>query len=160
MEGQSARLKINLTAREIEVEGSEAFVREYAEKFEDLLSTLTQSLGTVPGPEQGVVSEKAPPPSMGLPPTFGEYLHMFPSSITDLDKMLIAGYYAQSQDPENGFTTLGAHNLLKEQGIKLTNAADCVNKNKKAKKVFALAKGKFRVSKTGLEYIEGLLSKS
>ena len=156
---QNARLRINLATREIEIEGSEAFVKEYAEKFESLLSSLAKP----PTPARSApASNNAPvdvPSATGLPSTFGEYLHMFPSDITDLDKMLMAGYYAQSQSSDNSFTTASAHDLLKEQGIKLGNAADCVKKNQKAKKIFALEKGRFRVSKSGGEYISGLLAR-
>jgi hypothetical protein len=37
---QQARLRINLAQGEFEVEGSEAFVRGYAERFEALLERL------------------------------------------------------------------------------------------------------------------------
>ncbi len=36
----SARIRINLSSKEVEVEGSEQFVKEYAEKIESLLSAL------------------------------------------------------------------------------------------------------------------------
>ena len=156
---QSARLRINLTTREIEIEGSEAFVREYAEKFEELVASLANPpapAGDAPTPEHAPADA---PLAAGLPSTFGEYLHMFPSDITDLDKMLIAGYYVQSQSQDNSFATANAHNLLKEQGIRLANAADCVKKNQKAKRIFALERGRFRVSKSGGEHISALLAK-
>jgi hypothetical protein len=156
---QNARLRINLIAREIEVEGSEAFVREYSEKFENLLSSLAEFPALPPATEGGKTTIIEAPMATGLPANFGEYLHMFPRDITDLDKMLIAGYYAQFQSSDNSFTTAIAHSLLKEQGIKPTNAADCVTKNKKTKKVFALEKSKFRVSSTGSEYLDILLTK-
>ena len=38
---QNARFRINLSTRELEVEGSEEFVREYAERFENVISTFT-----------------------------------------------------------------------------------------------------------------------
>lgn len=156
---QNTRVRINLSTKEIEVEGSEAFVKEYAEKFEKLLATFAQLPAAKPAPESSSTSGEVPPIT-DLPPTFGEYLHMFPSSITDLDRMLIAGYYAQSQSSDNSFTTASAHDLLKEQGFRLGNAADCVTKNKKAKKVFALEKGRFRVSRTGNEHINSLLARN
>jgi len=157
---QTTRLRINLTTREIEVEGSEAFVREYAEKFENLLHSIDQH-PQKPSPtpvSTSIIPEAAT--ETDLPSTFGEYLHMFPASITDLDRTLIAGYYTQSQSSDNSFTTAYANELLKEQGIKIANAADCVSKNKKAKKVFALQKGMFRVSQTGVDYLNGLIIKT
>jgi hypothetical protein len=158
MEQLSARLRINLATREIEVEGSEAFVKEYADKFENLLTSLKEPPAKAPISESSNVAGEAPT-ATGLPGTFGEYLHMFPGDITDLDRMLLAGYYAQSQSSDNSFTTASAHDLLKEQGVKLGNAADCVKKNAKAKKAFTLERGRFRVSKTGAEYLNSLLAR-
>ena len=39
----SARIRINLSTKEFEVEGSEQFVKEYADKIENLLSTFANS---------------------------------------------------------------------------------------------------------------------
>jgi len=157
MEEQNAHLRINLTTREIEIEGSETFVREYAEKLESLLSVAAESSAVTNQPQQ---STSNPPqvqlPPKELPPVFGEYLHLFPKSITDMDKILIAAYYVQAQDADNSFTTRAANQLLKEQNIKVTNAADCVKKSMKTKRVFALGKGRFRVSQAGIDYINGL----
>jgi hypothetical protein len=74
--------------------------------------------------------------------------------------MLIAGFYIQSQSPDNSFVTITANDLLKEQGIKLSNAAECNIKNKNAKKVFSLTKGKYRISQTGITHISKLSSKN
>lgn len=157
---QNTRLRINLVTREIEIEGSEAFVKEYADKFESLLSVLAQPPASPPPPAPAPNDTTGEAPAaIGLPSKFGEYLHLFSKDITDLDRMLIAGYWAQSQDPDNSFATGPTHGLLKTQGVKLANAANCVKKNIEAKKVFALEKGKFRVSKTGAEYVSSLLAK-
>jgi hypothetical protein len=157
----SSRIRINLSTKEFEVEGSEQFVKEYADKIENLLSALTSSKPPTPthSPE---INSSSPivTANMELPAAFGEYLHTFPSSITDVDRMLIAGFYIQSQSADNSFVTASANELLKEQGIKLANPADCVAKNKNAKKVFPLAKGKYRVSQTGITYIGNLNSKN
>ena len=154
---QVTRLRINLTTREFEIEGSEEFIKEYASKIEELFSFLIRHPSTVSIPittPNDISQEIAD--AGGLPSTFGEYFQIFPRSITDVDKILIAGCYAQSQSPDKSFSTLSANRLLKEQGIKLTNAADCVGKNKKAKRVFVSQKGKYRVSQTGLGYLGDL----
>jgi hypothetical protein len=156
---RGARFRINLTTREIEIEGSEAFVREYAERFEELLAMLAKSPVPDTGPAESLQAPADAPLAADLPSTFGEYLNLFPGDITDLDKMLIAGYYVQSQSQDNSFATASAHNLLKEQGIKLANAADCVKKNQRAKRVFAVEKGRFRVSRLGSEHINSLLAR-
>lgn len=156
---ENTRIRINLTTKEFEVEGSEQFVKEYAEKIENLLSAIGSSK-PLPSPVIKNLEETKPTPVSGnqLPDNFGEYLHTFSNTLTDVDRMLIAGFYIQNQAEDNAFATAAANDLLKEQGVKLTNAAECVVKNKKAKKVFALAKGKYRVSHTGITYINSLIS--
>ena len=110
-------------------------------------------------PDDTASNNSDTPAAIGLPATFGEYLHGFPSNITDVDRILIAGFYVQSQSADNSFNTLSANELLKEQGIKLVNAAASLAKNKSAKRIFALTKGNFRVSQTGTTYINNLLSR-
>lgn len=159
MDTQKSRLRINLKEQELEVEGSEEFVREYAEKFEHLLSALGDLSGSTAIPEAlsatPLAQQKVP---SKLPSAFGEYLLQFPRSITDIDRMLIAAYYIQSNDPDIVFTTRSANTLLKEQGVKVANAADCVKKSTKTKRVFTVERGKYRVSQTGIEHINSLLS--
>ena len=156
----SARIRINLSSKEFEVEGSEQFVKEYAKIIETLLSALASSKPLTPIlSETGDIPPSGGPSNTGIPTTFGEYLHSFPSSTTDVERMLIAGYYIQSQSTDNSFTTAAASELLREQGIKPANPADCVSKNKTAKRVFTVTKGKFRVSQTGVTHINNLLSK-
>lgn len=157
----SARIRINLSSKEFEIEGQEQFVKEYADRIEDLLVSLTISKPptTVPPPEAGNNYSSSMSSGTEIPNTFGEYLHTFPSSITDVDRILIAGFYVQSQSAEKSFKTVSANDLLKEQGIKLSNAADGVAKNKKVKRVFALTKGFYRVSNEGQAHIKDLLEK-
>ena len=156
----SARIRINLSTKEFEVEGSEQFVKEYAEKIENLLSTFANPKSpTLPLKTDNGVSS-TPTGNTELPTSFGEYLHQFPKSITNVDRMLIAGFYAQSNSEDNAFVTSSADDLLQEQGVKVTNPPDSIAKNKNAKRVFAVEKGKFRVSHTGVAHINKLLEKS
>ncbi len=158
MDEQHARLHVNLTTREFEVEGSESFVREYSEKIQNMLATSAASRHKPQPAVQETVEQEKPTASTDLPATFGEYLHMFPSDLKDVDKILIAGYYIQRNVPENAFTTVAASKLLKDQSIKLANPSNCVKHNRDAKKVIAISKGRFRVSQpTGLNHIQSLL---
>jgi hypothetical protein len=50
----SARISINLSAKEFEVEGSEQFVKEYADKIENLLSNLASVKVSTPAPARNV----------------------------------------------------------------------------------------------------------
>ncbi len=158
---ENTRIRINLTTKEFEVEGSEQFVKEYADKIESLLSNLANSKTSTIKPPANPEGDLSPitPSNSEIPETFGEYLHSFPSVKTDVERMLIAGYFVQSQSTDNSFATASASELLREQGIKPANPADCITKNKNAKRLFALSKGKFRVSQKGVDHINSLLAK-
>lgn len=161
MDKQNTRFRINLSTREIEVEGSEEFVREYAAKFEDALSSLTKisRVDQVLG-DKKVSSDKEQlkTSTTTIPQVFGEYLILFPKDISDIDKVLIAAYHAQTQDPDNLFTTGQANQHLKSQGIKVANASRAVKLQIEAKRAFSVSKGKYRVSQEGINYISSLMS--
>ena len=161
MEDKTARIRVNFSIGEIEIEGTEAFVREYVDEFEGLLESWKKQHKVRPAPQETAVTEQSPAPAKAdKPEVFGEYLQQFPGSITDMDRILIAACFIQSQDPDQCFTSGEANNLLTEQGHKVANASDCVRKSLKTKRVFAVTKsgkGKYRVSKPGIKYINELL---
>ncbi len=152
---QRTRLKINLTSREFEVEGSEAFVRAYAERFDELLGVMT----TAPPPAAAEPAarpapEARPKASLG---DFGEFVQQLPKSSTDVDKLLAAGFFAQSRSGDNTFSTGDANSLLLEQGIKVGNPSQCVKQNLNARRVFAVQRSRYRVSQSGVDYLRQLL---
>jgi hypothetical protein len=155
---QRARLKINLARREFEVEGSEAFVRAYAERFEDLLNLMTVAPPTaeeLPAPADAVDAQaQSSKPSLG---NFGEFIQSLPRSSTDVDKLLAAGFFAQSRSADNAFSTGDANTLLIDQGIKVGNPSQCVKQNLNARRVFQLQRGRYRVSQPGVDYLRQLL---
>lgn len=93
-----------------------------------------------------------------LPAVFGEFFTEFRSDITDVDKILIAGAFAQAQDAERLFTTKAANQLLLDQNIKVTNASENVRRLTQSKRVFVVSDGRFRVSASGAEYLKTLKS--
>jgi hypothetical protein len=104
MEEKTAKIRINISAGEIEIEGTEAFVREYVDRFEELLEFLKKRPQVAPVPQKIALPEQAPAPAKTeMPEVFGEYLQRFPKSITDLDRILIAAYFVQSHEPDNFF---------------------------------------------------------
>ena len=152
---QRGRLRINLSQREFEVEGSEEFVRSFADRIGALLDLFDAE----PIPE--AMAEAEPPPiaagsaeSLG---TFGEFLLRLPSSATDVDKMLAAGYFVQLGSADDAFTTADANRRLTEQGVKLGNPSQCVKQSLLAKRVFLLSKGRYRVSQQGRGHLRQLL---
>ncbi len=156
------RLKINLSQGEFEVEGSEAFVERYAERIEMLFSHLGQ----------GRVAEEQPARQMALAPVgasevngqsttetpnhIGEWLEHLPRSSTDVDRMLLAGYFAQLRSGDQSFGTGEANTLLTDQGIKVGNPSQCIKQNLVAKRVFRHQR-RYRVSQTGLDQLRQLL---
>jgi hypothetical protein len=91
-----------------------------------------------------------------LPEVFGEFYSEFPSDVTDVDKVLIAGAFVQGKDAERIFTTKTANQLLLDQNIKVANASENVRRLTQTKRVFVVSEGKFRVSASGFEHLKGL----
>lgn len=142
------RIRINLVAREFEVEGSEAFVRGWAERFSALLDRLDE-------PQQAEPAGAAPvEPAEGV--SFGELLHRLPRTVTDVDRILVAGHFAQSRRADRSFSTGEANALLADQGVKIGNPSQCVKQNLVAKRIFK-HEGRYRVAQQGLEQLRHLL---
>ena len=153
MDAQRAKLRINLAQREFEVEGSESFVKAYAERLDQLLGRLMEQ------PAAAAKAQGSPRPDGDALPdsgTFGELLQRLPRTSTDVDRMLVAGYFAQQRGADNGFATGEANTLLTEQGVKVGNPSQCVKQNLLAKRVFK-HQGRYRVSQIGLDHLRQLI---
>lgn len=161
MEDQRAKVRINIKTGEFEVEGPQAFVREYEETFQELIEQMATWSEESPGGTGASTEAEIEPDttSESLPDTFGEYYNKFPKSLTDTDKVLVAAHFVQANDPDKSFTTRAANKLLKEQGVKVGNAAMAVTSHRDQKRVFVHKKGSFRVSEAGHEYIESKRAK-
>ena len=153
MDAQRAKLRINLAQREFEIEGSESFVKAYAERLDQQLVRLTEQF-------EHATRSPAPARQDGDGPiaadTFGELLQRLPRAATDVDRILVAGYFAQQKGADNGFGTGEANTLLTEQGVKVGNPSQCVKQNLLAKRVFK-HQGRYRVSQIGLDYLRQLI---
>lgn len=157
MSEQRARLRINLSQREFEVEGSEGFVGAYAERFDAWLASLSDTLESAAAPERAPQA-LAPSPRAAAPAaqSFGELLHQLPRAASDVDRILAAGYFAYLRSADRSFSTGEANTLLTEQGIKVGNPSQCVRQNLIAKRVFKHL-GRYRVSQSGLDYLRQML---
>lgn len=159
-----ARVRVNLAQRELEIEGSEAFVRSFGERLEVLLESLADSSWAEPpaatpapapsGPTSTAPAEPAAAAAFG---SFGEFLTNLPGSATDVDKILAAGLWGQSQAADDCFATGDANKRLLEQGIKVGNASQCVKQSVLAKRVFVVQRGRFRVSQIGRQHLRQLM---
>lgn len=144
-----ARIKLGLGPRCLEVEGEEEFVREMLDRYEALLDPASPVAGDVsgePGRSDGV--------ELG---SFGEFIQKLPSSATEVDRMLAAGFWVQRRSADDAFATAEASRRLAEQGIKLGNPSQCVRQSLAARRVFAVQRGRFRVSQTGRQHLRQLV---
>lgn len=155
--GERTRVRINLAQAEIEVEGSESFVLSFRPRLEALLDRLPR--------EPAPAAESAPEPTPARPPAataraelgpLGEFLHHLPPSATEVDRMLAAGYYLQQLSTDDSFATGDANKRLAEHGVKIGNPSQCVRQSLTARRVFAVTRGRFRVSQTGRAYLRQL----
>jgi hypothetical protein len=150
-EGGMAKLRVNLQQREFEVEGSEAFVATYGARIEQLLHRLIEG-ARPPGDAVAPVPAEGEPDDGG----FGALLHALPRNATDVDRMLLAGWFVQAGNAERSFTTADANRHLVEQGIKVGNASQSVKQNLLAKRAFQVQRGRYRVAQTGLQHLAQL----
>ena len=164
----TVRVRVKLGQGEIEVEGSEQFVREQLQELQSLLRSSPR------------LREDATPREMKEDPqgktregfqdtsspqgTFGEWMHGFPDGLSDLDKALVAAYFVQRNSDKNEFKTSQINHLLQEHGVKLSNPSVCLGRLVKKKLMFQTRKeGKLkflRVSNEGEKHMESLRSAS
>lgn len=161
-----ARVRINLGQREIEIEGSEAFVGSYAERLEALLESFTaagEAFAALPEngaagepilPDQAIPVATSAAPDLG---SFGEYMTRLPPTATEVDRMLAAGYWVQRQATDDAFATGEANRRLAEQGIKIGNPSQCVKQSVLARRVFSVQRGRFRVSQIGRAHLRHII---
>ncbi len=143
---RQTRIRISLAQRELEIEGSEDFVRGFGDRLERMLELLTSD-GAPPAPA-------ARRSRLG---SFGEYLHHLPGTATDVDRMLAAGFYVQEHSPDRTFATAEASRRLSEHGIKIGNPSQCVRQSQMAKRVFVVERGRYRVSQIGRQHLRQLM---
>jgi hypothetical protein len=149
---QRARLRINLSQGEFEVEGSEAFVSGYVSRFETWLVRLDDAVATGKPPATLAAAPSVRPAAE----SFGELLQHLPRAASDVDRMLLAGYFAHLQSADRSFATGEASALLTEQGIKIGNPSQCVRQSLAAKRVFK-HQGRYRVSQTGADHLRQMV---
>lgn len=148
-----ARIRINLAQGELEVEGSEEFVGRYAEPLRTLLDRLLERRSADARP----TPQPAPPREENALGTFGEFIHHLPSTATEVDRMLAAGFWCQQQNPDRAFTTSEANRRLVEHGFRIGNPSQCVRQSISAKRAFMVQKGRYRVSHHGRQYLRQLM---
>jgi hypothetical protein len=156
-----ARIRVSLSTGEVEIEGSEEFISQYAESIDQVLERLKTDGPVAPPPQQAAAPMGVAAPAQAAPAgapaneePFGEVLHSL-SSKSGTDQILLAGYYVAKSAPDGTFSTTDAHSRLMEQGVKLSNASQSMKNNLNAKRVFKVG-SRFKVSKTGVDHLNSL----
>src|SRR5687768_9574190 len=101
-----AKIRINLSAREIELEGTETFIEKYSDIISSYLEIIKEPIYAGANPSNlSAMPITRDQPSFSytsdtnsydsLPDSFGEYYSRFPKSMKDVDKILVAGYFSQ-----------------------------------------------------------------
>jgi hypothetical protein len=156
--GEFSRIRINLSSGELEIQGSDSFVSQYAEPISALLDRLRSEGASGPVAtatrstmETPPVSTNGPAPVGALEP-FGQVLHSLATK-SGTDQILLAGYYVSEVNSDGTFSTNEAHKLLIEQGVKLSNASQSLKNNLASKRVFKVGT-RFKVAKSGVDYLK------
>lgn len=155
-----ARVRISLSTGDLEVEGTEDFVRQYSDSISTLIGRLEElPIQRVSPPAEAVGSSTpaaAKPASAAEQREFGEVLHSLPSNASGSDRILVAGSYSQLASGDNTFSTGEANQLLLGQGVKLSNPSQALKNAIASKRVFKVGK-RYRVSNTGEEHLKSLI---
>jgi hypothetical protein len=158
-----ARIRVDFSARGFEIEGSEEFVANLFDRIMNVIGSTAAQAGSVTLGEIELDSELEPERESSSQATassmshFGEMLHSLPRSATDVDRVLIAGLYIQQNNQTATFQTADVNKLLRDHGIKVSNPSQSIKNNEIAKRLFSVQRGKFRVSRVGVEYVNQLM---
>lgn len=174
---ENARIRVNKISGEIEISGSETFVKENISVLHSLLGVAQTEApattvankgiekdekttkGAKRGPKKG--SKRAGrPKKINTDMTFEAYLNQYPEKVRKGDLILAAGYYHQSKDPDQQFTTFNTSKLLKKLEIKLANPSQYVKNNINSKRLKALDKRSYRVTPIGVRRLSHLISQN
>lgn len=94
-------------------------------------------------------------------------LHDAASPKTDVDRVLVAGYWLQAIESQPSFQALEVNNLLKNLGHPISNVTDALssNKDRKPSRVLQLRKSgntrqarkTYKLTHEGLVYVQGMI---
>lgn len=175
-----ARIKINRDTGEIEISGSEAFVKEQVPLLERVLNLSTVAVAapvveTTPAPaapvEEKRVERRGRPrkiaPVEGTyksvkPPkianSFSSYMKSFKRKMKKGDWILAAGYYFQTSTGSDVFSTFNTSKLLKAQGIELANPSQYMKNNISSGRVKSAGKRAYTVTEQGINHLNILMT--
>jgi hypothetical protein len=160
MAGEQNRLRVNLGAREVEIEGSEDFIARYWKELQPLVENASAPSSPAENEGVGITTQLSRNGQDLGPSSFEEYRDAF-GKLTDTDEVLIAGHFVTQGKSDPVFTGNEARDLLKKHGVNIASPSGLISNLVKSKKVFRddATKG-CRVSKKGIDYITKLRSKA
>ncbi|MDA1190951.1 MAG: hypothetical protein O3A46_04620 [Candidatus Poribacteria bacterium] len=155
MSQERARIRLAADFYEIEVEGSESFVRECITLFqmrEAFISDveIDDSITVV---EENDADDS---PAVKLPDDFGAYWGSFPAGLIEKDRILVAGNFVQERSDENLFRNTIVQNLLEDVDAKGSNISKLLGVQQKAGLVRKLASGQWRLTRKGKAHVKEL----
>lgn len=149
------RISVTVGDRQLDLEGPEPFIANYADALQRMLDRLVRDVATStdspPPTEAGAKGSHEPSPGHM---EFGEALQMLRST-SGTDQILLAGKFVQDESEDRTFDTRDANQMLIDQSVKLANASNSIKRNLTRKRVFKVG-GRFRVSRTGEQYLASL----
>jgi nucleoside 2-deoxyribosyltransferase len=135
-------------------------MRESADPIEQMIAdmqTRLERLEALDGGERGSGYLSEPTGMLALiAHHLGKSLDRLPHSATDVDRMLLAGYVAQSRSADQSFSVGEANAMLAEQGINIGNPSQALKQNLIARRVFRHER-RYRVSQLGLDHLVQLI---
>jgi hypothetical protein len=154
-----ARIAINISERSVEIEGPQTFVESYAERIEQLLDKLVSSSSGSRRTEADseIVDRVSSSPTHVDLGEFGAYVQRLSKNVTDVDRMLAAGFWVQAHANDDCFGTGESSKLLLDHGHKIGNPSQCVKQSINARNIFMTTKGRYRVSREGRDRLRLLM---
>lgn len=173
-----ARIKINRETGEIEISGSEAFVKEQVPLLERVLNisrSAAPKTTEAPAPPAPVEAKKVErrgrpkkiAPAEGTyknvrPPkianSFSSYMKSFKRKMKKGDWILAAGYYFQTSTGSDTFSTFNTSKLLKAQGVELANPSQYMKNNISSGRVEQSGKRSYKVTDQGINHLNILMT--
>lgn len=91
-----------------------------------------------------------------IPANFEKNYKMLSSEAGNVDKVLIAGYFVQGNNPDGAFSAVETANVLTGIGSKVTNPSQYIKQGLDSKRLTLVVKGRFRVTKEGQAHLQQL----
>ncbi|MFY0673890.1 MAG: hypothetical protein JXQ87_10815 [Bacteroidia bacterium] len=110
-----------------------------------------------------VVAKKAAPAKAAKEPkvasSFSAYMKSFKRKMKKGDWILAAGYYFLTSTNSDTFSTFNTSKLLKSQGVELANPSQYMKNNVSSGRIEAVGKRAYKVTDTGKNYLNLLMTK-